>query len=241
MTAAPVLAGTAAGGASLRVVVVNGSPSQRSKTMGLVDAVLSALARILPVEASRVDVYRLGPGFTGAAERDDVTEDVEQALRRAEQADLLIAATPVFRGSYPGMFKHFFDLVDQYALANKLVLLAATGGGEHHALVLEHALRPLFGFFQAMTVPVALFASSGDFDGTLLLNPRVHGRIEMALADVTDLLKARASRTQLTVAESAHGVADGTERQAGHGGQRKRGQPSLISGLLDGNRRHLWQ
>ena len=204
MTAAPAPVGTAsaarAAGAALRVVVVNGSPNQQSKTMGLVDAILSALAEMVPFEASRVDVYRLGPGFTGAIERDDVTTEVEQALRCAEQADLLIAATPVFRGSYPGMFKHFFDLIDQYALANKLVLLAATGGGEHHALVLEHALRPLFGFFQAMTVPVALFASGGDFDGTMLLNPRVHGRIQVALTDVADLLRSRARSARTTSA-----------------------------------------
>jgi FMN reductase len=204
MTAAPAPVGIAsaarAAGAALRVVVVNGSPNQQSKTMGLVDAILSALAEMVPFEASRVDVYRLGPGFTGAIERDDVTTEVEQALRRAEQADLLIAATPVFRGSYPGMFKHFFDLIDQYALANKLVLLAATGGGEHHALVLEHALRPLFGFFQAMTVPVALFASGGDFDGTMLLNPRVHGRIQVALTDVADLLRSRARSARTTSA-----------------------------------------
>ena len=57
-------------------------------------------------------------------------------------------------------------------------------------------MRPLFGFFQAMTVPVAIFASSGDFDGTLLLNPQVHGRIQIALADVAGLLKARAGATQ---------------------------------------------
>ncbi|ROS44506.1 NAD(P)H-dependent oxidoreductase [Amycolatopsis thermoflava] len=180
-------------GAALRVVVVNGSPSRQSKTMGLVDVVLATLRTMLPVKASQVDVYRLGPGFTGAAERDEVTPEVEDMLRLVENADLLIAATPVYRGSYPGMFKHFFDLVDQYALANKLVLLAATGGGDHHALVLEHALRPLFSFFQALTVPVAIFASAGDFDGVALLNPRVHGRIEMALADVVDLLKARAT------------------------------------------------
>lgn len=178
-------------GGPLRVVVVNGSPSRQSKTVGLADVVLDTLKGMLPVESSQVDVYRLGPGFTGATERDDVMPDVETALRLAEGADLLIAATPVYRGSYPGMFKHFFDLVDQYALANKLVLLVATGGGDHHALVLEHALRPLFAFFQAMTVPVAIFASSGDFDGTILLNPRVHGRIEIALNDVADLLRAR--------------------------------------------------
>jgi FMN reductase len=149
----------------------------------------------VPADRSQIDVYRLGPGFTGAIERDDVTPDVEDELRLAEQADLLIAATPVFRGSYPGMFKHFFDLIDQYALANKLVLLVATGGTERHALALEHALRPLFAFFQALTVPVAIFASAADFDGTLLLSPRVYGRIEMSLRDVTDLLRARATGT----------------------------------------------
>lgn len=185
-------------GATLRVVVVNGSPSRQSKTLGLVDVVLDALSTMLPIGTSQVDVYRLGSGFTGALERDDVTPEVEAMLRRAENADLLIAAAPVYRGSYPGMFKHFFDLVDQYALANKLVLLAATGGGDHHALVLEHALRPLFAFFQALIVPVAIFASAGDFDGVTLLNPRVYGRIETALADVVDLLEDHATGAPAT-------------------------------------------
>ncbi|MFI0372994.1 NAD(P)H-dependent oxidoreductase [Actinomadura sp. 1N219] len=180
-------------GAVLRVVVVNGSPSRPSKTMGLVDVVLDTLKEMLPIETSRIDVYGLGPGFTGAIERDGVTPEVEAALRLAEDADLLIAAAPVFRGSYPGMFKHFFDLVEQYALAGKPVLLAATGGGDHHALVLEHAMRPLFAFFQALTVPVAIFANAGDFDGATLLNPRVYGRVQTGLTDVADLLRARAT------------------------------------------------
>lgn len=185
------------GGRALRVVVVNGSPSEQSKTVGLVDVVLDTLRTMLPIEASRIDVYRLGPGFTQATERDEVTPDIEAAIRLAEEADLLLAAAPVFRGSYPGMFKHFFDLVDQYALANKPVLLAATGGTDRHALVLEHALRPLFAFFQALTVPVAFYASAGDFDGTTLLNPRVHGRIEMGLTDVVELLRTRATGAHL--------------------------------------------
>lgn len=179
----------------LRVVVVNGSPNEPSKTMGLVEVILTTLEGLVAIEASRVDVYRLGQGFTAAIERDDVSPDVEAALQRVEQADLLIAAVPVFRGSYPGMFKHFFDLVEQYALANKPVLLAATAGSERHTLVLEHAMRPLFGFFQALTVPVAFFAVGGDFDGATLLNPRVFGRIETGLADVADLLKARSDQS----------------------------------------------
>lgn len=180
-------------GRTLRVVVVNGSPNEPSRTMGLVSVIVDTLGRMLPVETSQIDVYRLGPAFTGTVDRADAPAEVEATLRRAEEADLLIAAVPVFRGSYPGLFKHFFDLVDQYALANKPVLLAATGGGDHHALVLEHALRPLFAFFQALTIPVAFFASAGDFDGATLLNPRVYGRIEVGLTDVADLLRTRAT------------------------------------------------
>lgn len=185
--------------APLEVVVVNGSPSRKSKTAGLTDLmvarVTAALARAqLATHTTTVDVYRLGPAFTGAVEREGIAADIDDVLRQVENADLLIAATPVFRGSYTGMFKHLFDLVDQYALANKPVLLAATGGGEHHALVLEHAMRPLFAFFQAMTAPVAVFASATDFDGTIPLTPRIHGRIETAIDDILPLLVARVGK-----------------------------------------------
>ncbi len=53
--------------------------------------------------------------------------------------------------------------------------------------------HPLFAFFRALTIPVAFFASAGDFDGTTLLNPRVHGRVEAGLSDVADLLRTRAT------------------------------------------------
>lgn len=170
----------------LDVVVVNGSPSAASKTMGLADLVTDTLAEMRAIDVRRIDVYRLGPGFTGALSRDDVPAAVEATIRAAEQADVLVAAVPVYRASYPGMFKHFFDLVDQYALANKPVLLIATGGSDRHALVLEHALRPLFAFFQAATIPVAFYASSGAFAGTLVLDAEVYSRVRVGLDDVAE-------------------------------------------------------
>lgn len=177
---------------TLTVVIVNGSPTKRSKTMGLADLVTTSLSEKLAIETQRIDVYRLGPGFTGAITRDDVSPDVEDALRLVENADVLIAAAPVYRATYPGMFKHLFDLVDQYALANKPVILVATGGSDRHALVIEHAMRPLFGFFQAATAPVGFYANSGDFDGTLVLNNEVYSRIEVGLADIVPALRHRA-------------------------------------------------
>lgn len=175
---------------ALRVVVVNGSPNERSKTMGLVDLVTSTLGRKVEIETDRIDVYRLGLSFTGAIERSDVSTEVEERISAAETADVLVVATPVYRASYPGIFKHFFDLVDQYALANKPVILVATGGSDRHALVIEHELRPLLAFFQAATIPVGFYANSGDFDGTLVLNNEVYSRIEMGLDDVIESFRA---------------------------------------------------
>lgn len=78
-------------------------------------------------------------------------------MRQLETADLLIVGTPVYKGSYTGLLKHLIDLLDYRALAGVPVGLIATGGSDRHALVVEHYLRPLFGFFTARTLPTGVF------------------------------------------------------------------------------------
>lgn len=43
------------------------------------------------------------------------------------------------------------------------MLLAATGGGDRHALIIKHQLRPLLGFFEALTLPTGIYAADKDF------------------------------------------------------------------------------
>jgi FMN reductase len=168
----------------LRVVAVVGSVRSPSKTRALVDLIVDRFAARTAVDAKIIEVHTLNPGLGGALDRSRLDERSDAAVRAVETADLVIAASPVFRGAYTGLFKHFFDFVDQYTLANKPVLLAATGGSDRHALVIEQSLRPLFGFFQAWTAPMGIYLSAGDFDGTLILNPEVYERIEVAVEDV---------------------------------------------------------
>ena len=178
----------------LRVVVLNGSPSESSKTAALAQLAVDDVSARYAAVTTWVDVYRCGPGLTSAITRDDVDEATERALRDVEQSDLLIVAVPVFRGAYPGMFKHFMDLVDQYALVRKPVVLLATGGSDRHALAIDHVLRPLFAFFQAYVAPSAVYAGSAVFDGTLILDPGVHTRVQLAIDDLDGLLAARGAR-----------------------------------------------
>lgn len=102
---------------------------------------------------------------------------VEEALHRVERADLLVVASPVFRGSYTGHFKHFFDLIDTPALLGKPVVLAATGGGTKHCLVVEHQLRPLFAFFRALTLPTAVYGADADFENYAIHSKFLKDRI----------------------------------------------------------------
>ncbi|MER7047658.1 FMN reductase [Streptomyces jumonjinensis] len=186
--------------APLRVVAVVGSLRSPSKTTALAELILRTVQARTGTEARLIELHTVSAGFSGAVERDQVGPEAEDALRAVEEADLVIAATPVFRGSYTGLFKHFFDLVDQYGVAAKPVLLAATGGSDRHALVIEHAMRPLFGFLQAWTAPAGIYLSSGDFDGTTVLNPEVYERIEMAVNDVVPVARALTATRAATAA-----------------------------------------
>ena len=167
---------------SLRIVGVSGSLREPSKTTALVRELIDGVAAREPAETRLIEVATLGPLFAGALRREDLQPEVEDALRAIETADLLIVASPVYRASFTGLFKHLFDFVGQYALIGTPVLLAATGGGERHALILEHQMRPLFGFFQALTLPVGVYASDTDFDGYELTSEAVKRRIDQAVA-----------------------------------------------------------
>ena len=114
-------------------------------------------------EQRLVELGQLAPQLAGAVWRSQLPETVERELAAVEQADIVVVTTPVYRGAYTGLFKHFFDFIHQDALIDKPVLLAATGGSERHALMIDHQLRPLFSFFQARTLPLGVYATDKDF------------------------------------------------------------------------------
>jgi FMN reductase len=89
------------------------------------------------------------------------------------------------------LFKHLFDLVGPEALVGTPVLLAANGGSDRHALVVDHQLRPLFAFFRALTVPSAVYAAESDFEGYTLRSTALEARIDEAVAQASGLLTRR--------------------------------------------------
>ena len=157
-----------------RLVVFTGSTHRPSKSRALGEFLAERVAAHVAVATEVYDIVDAGPGLGAAFTRKDLTEEARRVVEAVENADALIAITPVYKGSFTGLFKHLIDFLDPNALLHKPVLIGATGGGQRHALIVEHQLRPLFGFFSASTAATSVYASDSEFadgrpvDGALL-------------------------------------------------------------------------
>jgi FMN reductase len=198
-----------------RIIGLSGSPRRPSKTRALVEQVAAEVTSHTHVRLDIFDLVDAGPGLGAALQRQDLTLPAARIIDAIEHADALIVGTPVYKGAYTGLFKHVFDLVEPRALVGKPVVLTATGGGPRHALVVEHALRPLFGFFEALTIPTAVYASDADFRDGQLVEPSILARVNAAaqqLAIMIDPTRRQAGVTPALASPGVHTVRRGAAR-----------------------------
>lgn len=197
-----------------RIALVTAGLSVPSSTRLLGDRLAAATVAALADRgvAARVSVVDLREHardladhlVTGFANR-----ELRASLDAVQGADAVIAVTPVFSASYSGLFKTFVDVLDRDALVGRPVLLAATAGSARHSLVLEHAMRPLFAYLRALTVPTAVFAASEDWAGGDATSGALAGRIERAAGELADLVARTApARTADPFADPVDGVSD---------------------------------
>ena len=187
-----------------RLVGLSANVQRPSKTRTLVEAILREAAARTSLDGRIYDLVDAGPGLGAAWTREQLPLPARRVVEAIEGADALIVGSPVYKGSYTGLFKHLFDLVDPGALVDKPVAVVATGGGARHALVVEHGFRPLFGFFGALQVPAAVYASDADFADGALGDDGVRARVVQAGGQLAALLaasRADAAQTVLTAAE----------------------------------------
>lgn len=177
-----------------QIVILSGSLSKPSRTRALLETIAERIAPRLHAEVSVVDIAEIAPALAAATSFDRLPAAVVDAHRQLAAADLLVVGSPVYKGSYTGLFKHFLDLLDPSRLSGKVAVLAATGGSDRHALVVEHQLRPLLSFFDVHTVPAAVYACDREFHDRRLADASpVHQRIDLAVGQAQRLLRAGAA------------------------------------------------
>jgi FMN reductase len=174
------------------VVVISAGISVPSSTRILAEALGKAARDRLgdPATYDVIELRDLAHLITDNALTGFPTGALADAVRRVSEADAIIAVSPVYTGSYSGLFKMFVDVLEDGTLEGKPVLIAATAGTARHSLVLEFAMRPLFAYLRADVVPTAVFAASADFGATGTGGP-LSQRIDRAARELADKILRR--------------------------------------------------
>lgn len=173
------------------VAVVTAGLGRPSTTRLLADMLADAADRALRLREEKasievVELRDLAHQITDSMLTGFPAPELAAAAGTVSRADGVIAVTPVFSASYSGLFKSFFDGLEEGALEGTPVLLGATAGTARHSLVLDQAMRPLFAYLRALVVPTGVFGASEDFGSNA--SGSLADRVERAGRELADLV-----------------------------------------------------
>jgi len=142
-------------------VTVVGNPKPASRTLAVATAAAGAVARAAGLSAvpQTIDVCVLSRHLL----LPEPSPAVEEALDQVARADLLLVASPTYKGTYTGLLKVFLDRLPHAALDQAVALPLMVMGVPDHAQAVDAYLRPLLIELGA-TVPVpGLAVLESDF------------------------------------------------------------------------------
>lgn len=179
----------------MRLAVVTAGLSQPSSTRLLADRLAQAVRQHVEgeLEIVVIELRELAGDLANHLVTGFPSPGLRAALATVETADGLIAVTPIFAASYSGLFKSFFDVLEDGVLRGKPVLIAATGGTARHSLALEHAMRPLFSYLRAFVVPTAVYAAPEDWGAGHDATGDLAERIARGAGELAELMSGRPS------------------------------------------------
>ncbi|GAB3293878.1 NADPH-dependent FMN reductase [Epidermidibacterium keratini] len=176
------------------VVVLSAGLRSPSSTRMLADRMGAAARTAIEAhgDTAEISVFELrdyAHDITNAMLSGFAAPALQEVIDQVIAADALVVVTPTFSASYSGLFKSFFDIIEPDLLAGKIVQIAATGGTERHSLALEFAIRPLFAYLKAQTLPTAVYAATSDWGNDTALQ----SRIDRAARELADAVAGRAA------------------------------------------------
>ncbi len=168
---------------SAPVIGLSGSPSTTSRSRALLELALTALERQGAAPSRLIDLAKLPSDALLGRKPDNAVDD---AIQGVLDAGILVVSTPVYRATYSGLLKVFFDLLPQDALVRKVAIPIATGGGPGHLLAVDHGLRPLLASVGALVVATGVYGMDAQFR-TGVPEPTLIERIERAASEAASL------------------------------------------------------
>jgi FMN reductase len=125
----------------VRFVIVVGNPRPQSRTLAVAAAAATAITRAagLTDEPEIIDLSVLARHLL----LPEPSAAVEDAIDQVTAADLLLVASPTFKGTYSGLLKVFLDRLPQGALGRAAAVPVMLMGVREHMPAVDAYLRPL--------------------------------------------------------------------------------------------------
>jgi FMN reductase len=155
-------------------------------------AVANALDRVGSDQA-RTQLFDLGEltiAFADGRPPADLGDDTATVVDAVAAADVVVLATPIYRGTLTGALKNLLDHVPVQALRDTPVAIVAMGATDHHYLGADRHLRDILSWFGALVVPTAVYLNGRDFEDGV---PGERAVAELDAALTSALLLARAT------------------------------------------------
>jgi FMN reductase len=198
----------------MRFVTLVGNPKAGSRTATVAEAATRAVVAAAAVPATRETV-----DLSGLACRlllPQASAVIEDAVDEVLGADVLLVASPTFKGTYTGLLKVFLDRLGYHALGSTLALPILVMKHPEHTLAVEVHLRPLLVELGATVPTPGLAVMESDL-----------GRLDHVLAPW-----ARRMATQVTAKAAA--LAAVPAGPADPAGPLRGGAPRAASGGVPG-------
>lgn len=108
----------------------------------------------------------------------EYNDDMQRLVKKFEEADGYILASPIFQGSIPGVLKNAFDMLHPHTMRYKPVSIVANGGTYQHHLVIENQLKPILDYFRCLVTPNYVYTHMSHFDkDNTIIDDDVHNRL----------------------------------------------------------------
>ena len=145
-----------------RIVAVLGRVTPPGR---LTTAVSGAVERAISrgAEVDLLDLGNLHLDFADGRPPEQHDDDSARVIETVGDADSVLLATPVYRGTYTGALKNLLDLLPIDTLQGKPVGIVAMGATMHHHLGVDWHLRDVLAWFGALMAPTSVYLTSADF------------------------------------------------------------------------------
>jgi len=143
-----------------RIVAVVGNPRPQSRTLGIAREMAAAIASELGTDPGiTIDLATFGPRTLAVGDA-----DVDAAVQDVLEADVLVVASPTYKGTYSGLLKAFLDRLGTGSLNGAGAVPMLLGGAPNHQLAVDVHFTPLLLELGASVPARGLFVLESELD-----------------------------------------------------------------------------